>query len=118
MGTMHSDYYETLQALAKCRYQVGSYDKRFVHDLASLGPYDMLTLKQQNNIERLAFRYRRQLGGLKYRVPITFIEAAVDRAKAAKAGQRTPEEVRYHWVPEQRPQPTDEANPQLTLELP
>lgn len=116
---MHSDYYEALQALAKCVYQVGSYDKRFVHDLARLGPYDMLTLKQQNNIERLAFRYRRQLGGMKYSVPIAFIESMADRAKAAKAGERTPEEVKYHWVPEQRPQRTPEKpNPQMTLELP
>lgn len=114
---MHSDYYETLQALAKCRYQFGSYDKRFVHDLASLGPYDMLTLKQQNNIERLAFRYRRQLGGMKYRVPIAFVEAVADRARAAKVGQRTPEEVKYHWLGGKAPEPAKD-NPQLSLELP
>lgn len=109
---MHSDYFEALQALAKCTFQCGSYDKRFVNNLSSLGPYDMLTVRQEQNIERLTFRYRKQLGRLKYGAPIAFIEAVAERARATQAERMR--EVKYHWVPEQRPGPTKE-NPQLTL---
>lgn len=115
---MNPLHYEALQHLRCCTFQVGSYDKRFVRDVGSLGEYDLLTPKQEAEVERLTFRYRRQLAGLGYRVPQFFKDAIEQRRLAAKAAIKTPDSVKYHWAPEQKPEPVKE-NPQLPLlELP
>lgn len=106
---MHSDHYQALKALSRCTFYPGSWDKRFVRDMAALGPYDLLTPKQEQNIERLTYCYRKQLGRLGYGAPVAFIE----RARAEKAARA--QEIRHPWLPE-RPQPETE-NPQLPLEL-
>lgn len=110
---MHHDYYEALKSLAKCTFQCGSYDKRFCQDLARLGPYDMLSIRQEQNIERLTYHYRRQLSFHGYGAPVAFIEAAMQRARAAIAART--QEAKYHFVPEQRPATPEPKNPQLTL---
>jgi hypothetical protein len=46
------------QALARCIFLPGSWDKRFAHDMAARSN---VTEKQAANITRLAWRYRKQL---------------------------------------------------------
>lgn len=109
-------HYRCLQALKRCTFYPGSFDKRFVRDVSSLGEYDLLTIKQIEQVERLAFRYRKQLSKHGYHPPVELMEAYVGRVRAERAAKHTPDEVKYYWAPEQRPQPVKE-NPQLPLEL-
>lgn len=53
--------YRTIQALARCSFQPGSWPKRFVRDLASYPPDKDLTEKQQAALARVAWHYRKQL---------------------------------------------------------
>ena len=50
--------HERAAALARCSFLPGSWDKRFVRDVASLKTHTPL---QAANIDRLAWKYRRQL---------------------------------------------------------
>ena len=47
-----------VQALASCRFLPGSWDKRFVKDMAA---QTLVTEKQAQQIARLAWKYRRQI---------------------------------------------------------
>lgn len=55
-------HYKCIQALSKCTFIPGSFEKRFVRDMETLGEYDMLSKKQTAFLERLAWRYRQQIG--------------------------------------------------------
>jgi hypothetical protein len=59
---MDALYWTIIQELRKCSFYPGSYDKRFVRDMETLGEYDMLSPKQAALLERMAWRYRRQIG--------------------------------------------------------
>lgn len=48
--------------LSRCTFLPGSFDKRFVRDMADLGIYDVLTEKQALCLHRLAYHYRKQRG--------------------------------------------------------
>lgn len=50
---------EALKALGRCRFGAGSYDKRFVRDLQDAPE---LTQRQGEELARLVYRYRKQLG--------------------------------------------------------
>jgi hypothetical protein len=55
--------------LDKCRFVPGSYEKRFVREMAALARSDtwwetFLTEKQRAFIQKIAHRYRNQLGGI------------------------------------------------------
>lgn len=54
-----------LDLLRVCRFQAGSWEKRFVHDVAVLGPYDLLSPRQQYKVDKLYWRYRRQVNALR-----------------------------------------------------
>lgn len=58
---MDADSYLKLKALNRCVFQPGSWVKRFVHDLAVLGPYDLLTPAQQQSVDSVYWHYRRQV---------------------------------------------------------
>lgn len=53
--------YKTIQALAKCSFTPGSWNKRFVRDLAQYPPEKELSEKQQAALARVAWHYRQQL---------------------------------------------------------
>lgn len=108
---MNPLHYEAIRRLARCTFRVASWDKRFVRDMARLGEYDLLTPKQVANVERLTYRYRRQLEGQGYRVPDEFLQALAERRLADEG--KTLADVKYHWVPEQKPAPKE--NSQLPL---
>ena len=61
---MTARHYEALQALKQCTFLPGSYDKRFVRNLSALPQERELTERQAANVERMAYRYRRQIGRL------------------------------------------------------
>lgn len=90
-------HYDTIQAL-NCRvtFLPGSWDKRFARDMHRLGEYDLLTPRQQQQIERMAYRYRRQLNTRGFVIPIEVLEPHVDRLRQEK----TPDNIKYHWVKE------------------
>jgi hypothetical protein len=72
---MESYQYRIIQALArKVTFLPGSWDKRFVRDLSALGEFDLLTVKQSNQVERLAFRYRKQLNRSGFVIPMEVLE--------------------------------------------
>lgn len=58
---MQPKHQEAIKALNRCRFMPGSWDKRFVRDMAYLSDYAMLTAKQEEWIDRLLYRYRKQL---------------------------------------------------------
>lgn len=94
---MHQEHYKALQALSDgVTYAVGSFDKRFARDLSGLGPYDMLTPKQEAHIERMAVRYRRQLSRLGYQAPHAW--HVQYQAKLRNEVVPTPDAVKYHWT--------------------
>ena len=51
-----------IQELARCIFQPGSWEKRFVRDLATMPPEKELTEKQAAALHRTAYRYRKQRG--------------------------------------------------------
>lgn len=53
---------EWIGQLSRCRFQPGSWDRRFVRDLASFPREQELTEKQAAALARLAWRYRKQRG--------------------------------------------------------
>lgn len=55
--------YQTLQALAKCRFFPGSFEKRFVSNLASFAPHRELSERQRETLGNIAWSYREQLAG-------------------------------------------------------
>lgn len=94
---MHQEHYEALRALSGgVTYAVGSFDKRFARDLSGLGPYDMLTPKQEAQIERMAVRYRRQLSRLGYQAPHAWHARYQERLRNEVVP--TPDAVKYHWT--------------------
>lgn len=58
---MEPRHYQAIQKLARCRFLPGSFDKCFVRSMAMLGPYDLLSERQAEWVERMAYRYRRQM---------------------------------------------------------
>jgi len=53
------------RTLARCRFAVGSYDKRFARDMASIAnnkPETELSEKQLAYLWKCVYRYRRQIG--------------------------------------------------------
>lgn len=48
--------------LSRCTFLPGSYDKRFVRNLAAYSPDRELTPRQANALHQMAYRYRRQRG--------------------------------------------------------
>ena len=58
-----------LKALSYCTFRPASWEKRFVRDLAALGPYDLLSLRQQEVVKTLYWRYRGQITALQARYP-------------------------------------------------
>ena len=55
--------YKTIQALARCSFQPGSWVKRFVRDLAAMPVDTVLSDKQLAALNRTAWHYRKQLSG-------------------------------------------------------
>jgi hypothetical protein len=78
-------HYQALQCLRLCTFGVGSWDKRFVRDVSTLGEYDLLTPRQEESVERLAYRYRKQLAAHGYRVPQAFVQTWEERKRVEKA---------------------------------
>lgn len=91
---MDDFHYQAIQALWRCRFLPGSYDKRFIKDMAQLGPYDMLSIRQEQNIERLAYHYRKQLARVGYHAPPELLEPYFER----KRQQKTPDKIKNFWV--------------------
>lgn len=59
---MTARHYEALQALKLCTFYPGSWTKRFVRDLSALPQDAELTERQAEWVEKVAYRYRRQIG--------------------------------------------------------
>lgn len=75
-------HYEALQALKQCTFLPGSFDKRFVRDLSALPADAELTERQAANVERLAYRYRRQIGRLIFESPTRIPSVQLERMTA------------------------------------
>lgn len=58
---MEEQHYDALQELATCRFVPGSYDKRFVRDLAMKSRDAELTPKQINFLKKTYYKYRKQI---------------------------------------------------------
>ncbi len=59
---MTDDQWTLIRALARCSYYPGSFDKRFIHDLAEKPRDATLSEKQDAQLQRIAWSKRRQLG--------------------------------------------------------
>jgi hypothetical protein len=55
----------TIHRLARCRLMVGSWDKRFIREITAFPGERTLSVKQAAMIEKLAYKYRRQLANLR-----------------------------------------------------
>lgn len=60
---MSKDTYDLIQKLNSCTMLPGSWDKRFIRDLAAKPTDFQLTDRQEYHLKRLAYKYRRQLAG-------------------------------------------------------
>lgn len=88
-------HFSTIRALNMgVTYLPGSWDKRFARDLQGLGEYDLLTPRQIEQLERMAFRYRKQLGRIGFTVSIEVLEPYFERQRQ----QKTPDNIKNHWV--------------------
>jgi hypothetical protein len=58
---MQPRHYEAIHKLERCRFLPGSWDKRFVNGMVYLSEYAMLTAKQEEWIDKMLYRYRKQL---------------------------------------------------------
>lgn len=83
--------YRTIQALARCSFQPGSWVKRFVRDLASYPREKALSKKQQAALARTAWHYRKQLS--KHGIAVTERPAGVGPDPEA-ANQRELQKLR------------------------
>jgi hypothetical protein len=57
---------DTAKKLGTCRFLPGSFDKRFARDMESIAknkPEHELTEKQSAYLEKLAYKFRRQIAG-------------------------------------------------------
>jgi hypothetical protein len=67
-----------IERLSKCRFGVGSADKRFVADMFArtrIAPDAELTPRQDWYLRRTFYRYRRQLGDMEMKIPPDYHEA-------------------------------------------
>lgn len=55
-------HFTIIQSLQRVTFLPASFDKRFARDMGTLGAYDMLSPKQAALLEKMAWRYRRQIG--------------------------------------------------------
>lgn len=94
VGSLHR---AMLDALASCTFLPASWDKRFVRDLQGAAT---LTPRQALNIERLAFRYRRQILGVDASRDINALPAE-ERAPGIRGLSRRPDRralARHHGL--------------------
>lgn len=103
---MRPEHYHALRELASCTFLPGSWNKRFVRDLSTLGPYDLLSPKQEVTVERLAHLYRRQIGEDLFPDAVTDFRRnraeQVEHAMQERTGQPEPMRFRregYHTHP-------------------
>jgi len=64
---MTTEQIEKAKQLSRCRFLPGSFDKRFARDMGSIAenkPDHELTEKQSAYLDKLAYKYRRQIGCL------------------------------------------------------
>jgi hypothetical protein len=81
------EQYELCQALGCCTYLPGSWDKRFARDLSARAIDYQLSEKQVEQLERMKYKYRRQLAP-KLRNTLEYLEADVAAiAKEMKHGR-------------------------------
>jgi hypothetical protein len=59
---LNGDRYNTVQALGRARLLPASWEKRFVRTLAAQPLGSLISDKQAHHLDRLAHRYRRQIG--------------------------------------------------------
>ena len=83
---MTDEHYQLLQRLVDCTFLPGSWEKRFVRDLSAETKDYELTAKQLAQVERLHYRYRRQLGEPDMLKPLAL--AKEDECKAAQKLER------------------------------
>ena len=79
---MTDEQYKLLQRLAGCTFLPGSWEKRFVRNLSAEPKDYELSAKQLAALERLHYRYRRQLGEPDMLKPLAFRKE--DELKAAQ----------------------------------
>lgn len=58
---MTADELELIDSLRCCRFLPGSWEKRFVHDLAGFKQESVLSQRQRESLLSLGHRYRKQL---------------------------------------------------------
>lgn len=58
---MTDEHYRLIQSLTRVTVLPGSWDKRFIGNMAAKGPDSLLSVHQAEWVERLAWKYRRQL---------------------------------------------------------
>ena len=73
--------------LSRCSFYPGSYDKRFVRDLATYPPDKELTEKQAAFLHKLAWRYRKQRGDKGIQRPAGTVEEEQVKLKAWNEGK-------------------------------
>lgn len=74
---MDSETFLKLDALHRCGYRPGSFEKRFVQDMSALGPYDLLTARQIKTVDSLYWHYRRQINLIRSNHPTVNYPLAV-----------------------------------------
>ena len=80
---MTPEQFSLIQRLSKCTFLPGSFEKRFVRNLAEYTVKDEISAKQQRYLEKLHYRYRRQLHEPDFPMPEWMVrERAREREEA------------------------------------
>lgn len=72
---MDKQTYRKLELLARCTFIPGSWNKRFVYALSALPQDAELSDKQAANVDRLYWRYRRQIVAFRKEADPELVEA-------------------------------------------
>jgi hypothetical protein len=94
---MNESDYRTIQALARCSFQSGSWTKRFVHDLATFPPERELSERQRSALTKVAWHYRKQLARYGVAVVTKPPEIEEEERQALEAEQQAERERLKAW---------------------
>jgi hypothetical protein len=92
---MEPHYLHLILALNACTMLPASWDKRFIRSLGVFVIDDSLSERQIEQLERMAFRYRKQLV---WHMSAYDLQKVLEPYYERRRQEPTPEHIKNHWV--------------------
>jgi uncharacterized protein (TIGR02996 family) len=87
-----------IELLGRCRLLPGSWDKRFIRDLNDRPEDYRLTTKQRAHLWRIAFKFRKQMGGQWGDIAATWLAVPADERAFREAIEADTDDTAPRWV--------------------